>query len=219
MTNIPKEKKYPQDRERSWIRETSRKLRVIRDLGGVCKICGLDGMKEPWLIDIHHIDPSKKEMDPNKMYDYPYKVFQEEMKNCTLLCANCHRSHHNAAYKERYERYKDVLQEKVDNAHIDFWEERGRQNDIIDKKVIELLKEGLSMGEMAKILGVSKSAIHKYMKRANVVPNYSPMSPGKVDENTFARIKELKAKGMNSRQIGRELGLSKTTVLNHWSRD
>ena len=217
---MPKEeKKYQCDRERTWRREAAKKLRIIRDMGGVCTCCGLDGMKKPWIIDIHHTDPSKKEIPPNKMYDYPYKVIQKELETCVLLCANCHRDFHNKKYEERYARYKDVLEELVNNAHIDFWDERDKQNEIIDEKVRNLISEGKSMGEISNILNVTKGAVHKYCKRAGVKPNYSPMRPGKVTEEIFYKIKELKARGLKSREIGKELGLSKNTILNHWEAD
>ena len=65
----------------------------------VCAVCGEN---DPAALDFHHAvrDPSNKKLHillRNGAYDSAY----EETKKCIVLCANCHRKHHQ---KERDEK-------------------------------------------------------------------------------------------------------------------
>lgn len=53
-----------------------------------CKKCG---DKRYYVIDFHHIDPSKKNFS---ISDVSVKLIKEEVKKCILLCSNCHREFH-----------------------------------------------------------------------------------------------------------------------------
>lgn len=55
-----------------------------------CEICGEDHIA---CIDFHHIDPSEKERNINKLWACP-NILKEELKKCIPLCANCHRKLH-----------------------------------------------------------------------------------------------------------------------------
>jgi len=48
-------------------------------------------------LDFHHTDPSVREDNISNIYHSTGK-FQEELKKCVVLCANCHRKAH--AYKD-----------------------------------------------------------------------------------------------------------------------
>jgi DNA-binding CsgD family transcriptional regulator len=108
------------------------------------------------------------------------------------------------------------LDAAIEVAHLDFDEEREKKNDLIDTEVALLIKKGMTYREISKIMNVSPAAIHKYVKRAKLEPNFIANKPGKVTDIVLKKILELKATGMTSRDIGNELKLSKTTVLNHW---
>lgn len=58
----------------------------------VCSNCGED---RHWVLDFHHLDPSKKEIDISRLARAGSKArLQEELNKCIVLCANCHRDLH-----------------------------------------------------------------------------------------------------------------------------
>ena len=66
-------------------------------LGGKCISCGFD--KYPCSLDIHHLDPSKKDKDFIQMRGWSWEKIEKEIKNCVLLCKNCHAAYHNNLLK------------------------------------------------------------------------------------------------------------------------
>lgn len=56
-----------------------------------CKICGI---KEPVVLDLHHLDPSVKEDNPSNLYKYSTRKLKIEIRKCAVLCSNCHRMVH-----------------------------------------------------------------------------------------------------------------------------
>jgi DNA-binding CsgD family transcriptional regulator len=69
-------------------------LKLKEMLGGKCSKCGYNKCMQA--IDFHHVDPSKKEgLINNILRTSSFKKAEEEAKKCILLCANCHREHHN----------------------------------------------------------------------------------------------------------------------------
>lgn len=90
------------DRVKRWRRDT--KSRIIMIMGGCCQICSYN--KTQTALELHHIDPSKKELSFGSIRANPKKwneIFNELLK-CILLCANCHREIHDgtAALPENY---------------------------------------------------------------------------------------------------------------------
>lgn len=65
---------------------------ILDELGGCCTRCGYDN---PVALDIHHTTERK---DPNfsTMKYWKLERALEEIKDCVLLCANCHREEHAA---------------------------------------------------------------------------------------------------------------------------
>lgn len=58
----------------------------------LCEICGENRY---WVLDFHHIDPSKKDFNIGSAIRVKsFKKLVEEMKKCRVLCANCHRDFH-----------------------------------------------------------------------------------------------------------------------------
>ena len=67
-------------------------------LGKGCRKCGYK--EYACALDFHHINHNKKNKSISRMIDDNYsldKIFKE-IEKCELLCANCHRVHHQ---KER----------------------------------------------------------------------------------------------------------------------
>jgi len=59
-----------------------------------CTICG---ETEPWVLDMHHLDPAVKESNPAS--SATLKTFLKESSKCVLLCSNCHRKVHAGVLK------------------------------------------------------------------------------------------------------------------------
>ena len=65
-----------------------------------CVICG-EG--DPVVLDMHHRDPSDKEIPFNKMLqNSSIKRIFSELEKCDVLCANCHRRVHYEMDKDGY---------------------------------------------------------------------------------------------------------------------
>jgi hypothetical protein len=58
-----------------------------------CRRCG-EG--RPPALDFHHTEEAKKELSISQMISYGYSKqnIAEEIEECTVLCANCHRVEH-----------------------------------------------------------------------------------------------------------------------------
>ena len=69
-----------------------RKLDAIAYKGGHCESCGYD--KCPEALEFHHLDPSEKEANWNKIRLWSWKKCTQELDKCALLCSNCHREEH-----------------------------------------------------------------------------------------------------------------------------
>ncbi len=72
-----------------------RKLKemLVEYKGGKCIICGYK--KTPWALDLHHIDPSKKDFGMSvRGLTRSLERLKKEADKCIILCANCHREIH-----------------------------------------------------------------------------------------------------------------------------
>ena len=54
-----------------------------------CSNCGYS--ESPAALDFDHIDRTKKNFKLSKAYKYTWEKIHEEIENCVILCANCHR--------------------------------------------------------------------------------------------------------------------------------
>lgn len=65
---------------------------VLEYLGGKCCVCGYDKCKEA--LDVHHLDPSKKEFTISHNLALKWETLKKELDKCVLLCSNHHRELH-----------------------------------------------------------------------------------------------------------------------------
>jgi hypothetical protein len=66
--------------------------KIIQLLGGECQCCkAKDGLQ------VHHLDQSKKELDPTRCNKAWSKILKE-LEKCELRCGPCHRKEHEAAH-------------------------------------------------------------------------------------------------------------------------
>ena len=78
-----------------------RKLAYIKERGGVCPLCGYDGLACPAVFDFHHIQCHNKEFKiANELCKKTLsKKVVKEIQGCILICSNCHRKlHHSGIY-------------------------------------------------------------------------------------------------------------------------
>lgn len=74
---------------KDWRRRTKQK--IIEAMGGKCVLCGYDKLQE--VFDLHHMIPDKKTFSFASVRANPiaWHKIVNELRNCVLLCANCHR--------------------------------------------------------------------------------------------------------------------------------
>jgi hypothetical protein len=77
-------------------RWVDRKIEAIEYKGGKCEDCNLSYPDQPYVIfDFHHLDPSQKEFQWNKLRQKSLDSIKKELDKCVLLCSNCHRKRHH----------------------------------------------------------------------------------------------------------------------------
>lgn len=87
------------------------KQRIIKVMGGKCSICGYNKCHKA--LELHHINPEEKEFTFSKdMLCNSWEKLVQELKKCTLLCANCHREVHSDMLN--YELKTSFIEENAD---------------------------------------------------------------------------------------------------------
>lgn len=85
------------NREKLSIRDKNKRYKrmnqAIEMLGGKCSRCGES--YPSCVYDFHHVDPKTKEFTIGENMLVAEERFFNEVKKCTLLCANCHRITHS----------------------------------------------------------------------------------------------------------------------------
>jgi hypothetical protein len=76
-------------------RGLTRKLQIVRSLGGKCSICGYS--KNLAAFTFHHTEPGSKEfkLDMRSLSNRTWNSVLKELDKCALVCANCHAELHN----------------------------------------------------------------------------------------------------------------------------
>src|SRR3984957_6048689 len=69
------------------------RLYIIEKLGGSCINCGFNKWKSS--LDVHHLDPSKKDVAFSTIRYWTRDRIDGELQKCVLLCRNCHAAHHS----------------------------------------------------------------------------------------------------------------------------
>ena len=79
------------------LRRFSRRTDIINYLGGACYNCGYNRCYGA--LDVHHLDPSKKEFNISGSHTRRWAIVEEELAKCVLLCSNCHKEEHHNCYR------------------------------------------------------------------------------------------------------------------------
>ena len=77
-----------------------RKVRLIYQLGGECRKCGLkyDGANGA-VFEFHHTDPATKKFGMgSELSNKAFAALMAEADKCILFCANCHQMEHLGSY-------------------------------------------------------------------------------------------------------------------------
>lgn len=91
-----KEKKEnPNNFTAQYNRALVRKLHLIELRNGKCEKCGYANNLSA--LEFHHKNPSEKEVTLNSRHlsNMSLEKIYKEFEKCLILCANCHREHHN----------------------------------------------------------------------------------------------------------------------------
>jgi len=75
-------------------RNQERKSLVVAHFGDRCEDC--HNSFENCVYEFHHLDPSKKDVNPSEAMTRSMSRMWEELDKCVMLCANCHRLRHFA---------------------------------------------------------------------------------------------------------------------------
>jgi hypothetical protein len=79
--------------ERALNSRTFRKLRIVKYLGGRCRVCGYN--KNLSALDVHHEDSGKKEENWDSVVRRSdWDAVLKAIDGCVLLCRNCHMETH-----------------------------------------------------------------------------------------------------------------------------
>ena len=83
------------------MRIRNKKLFLAETAGGKCKVCGLKAsISNIECFDFHHIGPKEFTMGP---FTISMKRLLKELKQCILVCSNCHRTIHRQIDDDRLE--------------------------------------------------------------------------------------------------------------------
>lgn len=69
------------------------KSRAVEVMGNKCHDCG--GTFPECCYDFHHLDITKDNDVPSNVLQCSWKRVEEMLKECVMLCSNCHRIRHN----------------------------------------------------------------------------------------------------------------------------
>lgn len=76
------------------LRNQRRKWVVVEHFGEECHDCKQSFL--PCVYDFHHLDPTKKDVNPSQAMTMSLERMWKELDKCIMLCANCHRLRHFA---------------------------------------------------------------------------------------------------------------------------
>ena len=80
-------RKYRQTREKIHREGVQAKVRAIK-LSEGCKSCGFK--EHAAALEFHHRNPEEKKFRLSESRNYSWKMVQEEIAKCDILCSNCH---------------------------------------------------------------------------------------------------------------------------------
>jgi len=83
-------------------------IQRVKRMSKCCK-CGLDN--KPYLLEFHHLEPSKKYKSVTNLQfnAYSMKVIKDEIRKCVMICRNCHAEFHHLERQNIVRTFKEYL--------------------------------------------------------------------------------------------------------------
>lgn len=169
------------------------KLKIVAAMGGKCCICNYK--KYFVSLELHHLNPDKKEMSFGKVMANPksWPRIIKELRKCVLICSNCHKAVHHGFIKipsnapkfnEEYVSAKNDIESFIGADFMDDCPVCGDKKPCVYKTcskkcaaklarkidwskidVIKLKKEGWSDRKIGSLIDVSGAAVSKRLKK------------------------------------------------------
>jgi len=201
-----------------FIKVWAKKLACIEKLGGKCEECGKNLIEEPWEADFHHKNSNQKKFQISLAIHcgYSLKSISEELSKCNLLCRSCHNKEH--VNLQKYFEFKNEILKKSKSLdwNCDYF--RTKQE---ETKIVDLLKKGNTLQEVAKKVGRSiptiKRVAVKYENKLNIklyktTEDYNENRRKITDE----QLKKEKENGLSLQEIAKKYDMEYKTV---WKRN
>lgn len=170
-------------------RHRARKEQYIAYKGGSCERCGYS--KSLTALEFHHTDPEGKDFGLSTRA-LPWGKAKAELDKCLLLCSNCHREEHERLMNEKHAKLEEavraVIPRRIPEGPFSYtcvgcgkpFEDPHRKGRLFcsnscntrsqekldwpeDEDLARLVWES-PLSQLAKVLGVSDSAIRKRCK-------------------------------------------------------
>lgn len=78
--------------DQAYILRWAKRVKAINALGGECNICKT---KDIFVLDFHHCGAKEIEISRHLNHGGRWSTLNKEIKQCVLLCRNCHAEHHH----------------------------------------------------------------------------------------------------------------------------
>lgn len=222
------------DAVKKWRKNT--KQRIIDSMGGKCQCCGYNQCNEA--LDIHHIDPSKKELSFGSIRANPiaWPKIVEELKKCILVCRNCHAEIHNAdrkipdnysTFDESFSTYKVIgnltdecpVCKTLKPSHNKFCSlvcsgKHSHSKNGTDWSKVDLVNliEAKSVSQIAEEYGVTIGSITKQLRKRNI-PYIRQDGHKRPEKDELISLLPF----LSMAQIAKQFNVNEKTVLN-WFR-
>lgn len=169
-----------------------------------CEICGYNKCNAA--LQFHHIDPSKKEIQIQKLLRCRYTSIEnfskqtcEELDKCQVLCSNCHQLKHTDV--NRYNKYEEEIKYWVDSSIP-------LQLKFTDEQLLEDVKNGMYIAQIKKKHNCSKVTVGDRLRRLKITDYKRCPTKKFTDEQLIEDVKE----GLYSVQIARKYKCGKAAV-------
>lgn len=177
------------DHVKQWRKNT--KARIVEAFGGCCCICGYNKCDEG--LDLHHLDPNKKEMSLGSIRanSKSWDTIVKELRKCVMVCATCHREVHirlssipddAPRFNETYADYKSLKSWKKDQLdpcpicgelkplHLitcspQCAAKKAHKVDWDSIDLVEMKNSGMTNVAIADEIGVSEMSVRKRLKK------------------------------------------------------
>ena len=175
-------------------------------LGDKCAKCGYCNCEAA--LEVHHLIPElKKYTFGDLLESIPWNEIDQEIQNCVLLCANCHREIHNqsfeieSSYDENKSKEIFLLEENFGfflcekcGSRVSFGSNKCVKCACEERRVVErpsreelkIAIRNMPFTQIAKKYNVSDNAIRKWCKYENLP--YSKREINKISNQEWEKI-------------------------------